>query len=567
MAASRRKKLKPAAFREIELKLLLDPATLSRIRRAGVLSRLPGVVPQTRGTTRNLTAIYWDTKDNQLAKAGMTLRVRRDGVSVKQGLKAADGAGGLAADRAEDEIQVPASCALDPPRLELIQDPHLRDRARAAIDGAELVPVFESAVSRVARVYEGADGGQFEAALDLGELRPADLRNGKVEVGAGEPVCEIELEHRTGPVTGLFAAARAVAERYPVRVGIASKAARGYALAQAAREGRPVADPEVVLAGKSPVLPGMAIAQAYGVLLSHGVSQIAANQEVVLLARAPEGVHQMRVAIRRFRAVYSAFHKAIPVAGADLVIPDMKNVFRVLGMARDMDVFCTETLPGMMQHTAKSAPPLGPLAAAAHEARLESWRDVTATIGAPEFTRLLLAAGYRAARAQAEKQPVGPGKKRHKSGHTGTGARQPDLVDFAIARLTLRMKQVKRKARGLAGLDDEARHDLRKRLKALRYEVDFFAPLWPREDVKAFLRPLKELQDHFGAINDAATAARVAQLAADRIGGETANRAAGYVGGWHAAHADLAFLKVQENWENFAALPHFWRQRTSGHAG
>ncbi|MEO0962172.1 MAG: CYTH domain-containing protein, partial [Pseudomonadota bacterium] len=163
-----------AARREIELKLVLDPPTLARIRKAGALSRLPVVSGSGRSTVHNLTSLYWDTEHHALARAGMALRVRRDGGRVVQALKAADSdgrSGGLVADRAEDEAMRPAADAFAPPDLSLVADEQLRVRAAAAIGDDELIPIFESAISRVARVLNTSGKGSFEAALDLGEVR------------------------------------------------------------------------------------------------------------------------------------------------------------------------------------------------------------------------------------------------------------------------------------------------------------------------------------------------------------------------------------------------------------
>ena len=62
-------------------------------------------------------------------------------------------------------------------------------------------------------------------------------------------------------------------------------------------------------------------------------------------------------------------------------------------------------------------------------------------------------------------------------------------------------------------------------------------------------------------INDAATAASVARLAAMEIGGDRACEAAGFVGGWYASQADVAFDRVIEMWPAFEDLEGFWHRR------
>ena len=550
--SSARQEAPREAPREIELKLVVDPPTLARIRKAGALSRLPMVLGSARSTVHNLTSLYWDTQNHALARTGMALRVRRDGGRVVQALKAADSlgrSGGLVANRAEDEAMRPAADAFAPPDLSLVADEQLRARAAAAIGNDDLVPIFESAISRVARVLRSSGNGSFEAALDLGEVRLPPSEDGTP--GLRTPICEIELEHISGPVETLFDVARALADKYPIKVGTVSKVERGFALA-ARRSGldHPRKGPSVK-AGRSPVEPGMTTRTAYGALLAHCARQMAANQSAILIDQNSSGIHQMRVAMRRLRSVHAAFKPVRPPSGTAEVIEQVKRMFRPLGTARDLDIFCTETMPTLQKEAAGVGPSLVPLAAAAQELRREAWARAIRIVDDRTFTHMLLELGHLSATVSAPDD----------GSATSPAATKKDasLAQFAVSRLDRRYRQVLTQARDLETMDDEARHDLRKRLKSLRYEAAFFAPLWPRNQVKAFVKPLKRLQDEFGAINDAATAASVARLAADRIGGDRAHEAAGFVGGWYAARADLAFRQVVEIWPFFEELPRFWQ--------
>lgn len=547
---------RPKAPREVELKLVLEPAILSRIRKAGALSRLPTVSGSGRSTVHNLTSLYWDTENHALARAGMALRVRRDGGRVVQALKAADSrgrSGGLVANRAEDEAMRPAGDAFATPDLSLVADEQLRARATAAIGDDELIPIFESAISRVARVLNTSQGGSFEAALDLGEVRLPPSEDGVP--GPRTPICEIELEHISGPVENLFGVARALADKYPIKVGTVSKVQRGFALAT--RSGKPdhqLKGPSVK-AGRSPLTPGMTTREAYGALLAHCARQMAANQSAILTDQDPSGIHQMRVAMRRLRSVHAAFKPVRPPSGATQIIDQVKRTFKPLGLVRDLDIFCTETIPKLEKATAGVGPSLVPLAAAARELRRDAWARAVRVVDDRTFTHMLLDLGYLSATVSAPASGLDAGSTEP----SDAAKKDQQLRRFAVERLDRRYRQVLRQARDLESMDDEARHDLRKRLKALRYEAAFFAPLWPREHVKAFVKPLKRLQDEFGAINDAATAASVARLAADQIGGDRAHEAAGFVGGWYAARADLAFRQVVEIWPFFEGLPRFWQ--------
>lgn len=510
--------------REIELKLAIERDTLIRLQRSGAFARLPGIRAAGRSHRENLVAIYWDTPDRDLAKNGVALRIRREGARTVQTVKAEDRNAGLAADRRESNVTLPGSSADVCPDPALIEEADLRKHVTGLIGKNRLEPVFETDVARVSRTYIDNRSGKFEAALDMGQIRA----NGN-EVA----ISEIELEWKAGSPASLLEAARALAGRYPLRVGSHSKAARGYALAGGDAAPGPAKAEKEVLTGAETV------PQAFSAILSECVNQFASNQAAILEARDPAGIHQMRVAIRRYRAAYSAFKKAVPLGGADEVISSLKSLFRLLGDTRDLDVFCTETLPAV---GGSDPGRLSALAAAAEEARREAWEMVITELESPGFTCLLLDAGLLAARAeQAE-----------------CIAEENTLAEFAAARLSKRLKQVRKRAKKLEALDDEGRHDLRKRLKKLRYEAEFFAPLWKKGDTRDFLKPLKKLQDAFGAVNDAATARKVARTAAARIGGPDAAGAAGYVAGWYAAEAEHAFAGARTLWDKVSAVTPFW---------
>ena len=70
----RKVKHRAASAREVEVKLLLDRETI------GILKTLAVIGPAlTKARTTMLAAIYYDTPDRRLEKAGLTLRLRSEG--------------------------------------------------------------------------------------------------------------------------------------------------------------------------------------------------------------------------------------------------------------------------------------------------------------------------------------------------------------------------------------------------------------------------------------------------------------------------------------------------------
>ncbi len=50
--------------------------------------------------------------------------------------------------------------------------------------------------------------------------------------------------------------------------------------------------------------------------------------------------------------------------------------------------------------------------------------------------------------------------------------------------------------------EDEVVHQLRINCKKLRYLMEFFAPLFPENEIKTLIKALKLLQDNLGNFND-----------------------------------------------------------------
>src|SRR3546814_8859412 len=82
--------------------------------------------------------------------------------------------------------------------------------------------------------------------------------------------------------------------------------------------------------------------------------------------------------------------------------------------------------------------------------------------------------------------------------------------DFAISALDRFRRKVKRDGRDLAHIEDEARHEVRKDAKKLRYASEFFTSLFDRKRErrrhKKFVAALEGVQAKLGALNDLATA-------------------------------------------------------------
>jgi inorganic triphosphatase YgiF len=439
-------------MREVELKFAM-----------GGDGQADALAPYPVARTVPQVTTYFDTADDSLIRLGASLRVRRVAGRFVQTLKA-DRIPGVAANRTEIEWPVET----DQPDLDLVR----RTRFAALLpDGFDPRPVVTTDVVRTIRMIDAGDGTRIEAALDHGVIR-----GGSTE----QPIKELELELVSGDAGGLLRWALALHAACPLTIESESKAERGYRL----KDGLPAP----VQKAKSIALGAdMPAGEAFGRMVNAALGHLLGNQAAAREGD-PDGVHQMRVAIRRLRAVLVLFGRAFPDATAAGFQAELRRVGRILGEARDWDVFCTQTLPPT-EHALRLA--------------AMSWRQIAHSavaeeLAAPKFTALVLAMAAWVA----------------------DGALAADVADRRIGTVVppmldhLRWKVVRR-GRHLAAQTDVQRHALRRSVKKLRYAADFVKALYSAPATDAFLADCEALQTILGDMNDVVTAS----VLASRLGG------------------------------------------------
>jgi CHAD domain len=118
-----------------------------------------------------------------------------------------------------------------------------------------------------------------------------------------------------------------------------------------------------------------------------------------------------------------------------------------------------------------------------------------------------------------------------------THALEKPIIEHARKVLRKAWKKSAKLGQNLDRLNAEQRHEMRKALKNLRYQTEFFTPLFERRDTRRFIEQLKTLQDVFGYVNDVRMASRLIDVQERRHAGIDAARAAAYTIGRHEAEA------------------------------
>lgn len=342
-----------------------------------------------------------------------------------------------------------------------------------------------------------------------------------------------------GPAEAVFALARAFAADLPVLPATASLAELGRALA--AQEPPRARRAGPALLGDAADAGG-AVASAIGHL---GLAMLHQRDGALAGAR-PEPVHQMRVALRRLRAILRLFRDCTGAPALLRLEAELKALAGRLGPARDWDVFLAGTAAEVVAAVAEDAR-LAPLLREAGAAREAAYAALRATLDEPEFRLLALDLAEAAARPDPWR--------------AAAPAAATALPGFGAALLERRWRKLKKRGREMGTLDPAAFHALRIEAKRLRYAAELFAPLWPGKATRRFLRRLAALQDAMGQANDAEVARGL--VAGLRGGAPGRSWAGGLFDGWCLARVATARRKSRGAWAAVEECRPFWRGRAA----
>ena len=511
---------------ETELKLALSPSVAKSVLSVPALKR-----NRAGGSkSRRLVTTYYETPEKDLARQGVSLRIRQQDDKPFQTVKA-EGRSGVANARGEWEWPLTEA----KPDLQLVKETPVSDVfANVSVDRLE--PAVVTDVVRTTQRLE-IEGDVVEAALDLGSIIAGKAR---------QDIRELELELREGTPMSLYRLALELNTAVPFDIEVESKAARGFRL----KEGLP---PQASKPSAMRLDAGDPAIEALRTIIEETLGHLLMNQPAAL-AGDPEGVHQVRIAVRRIRSALRLFSPHLEPHAAGLLEDELRQAGRTIGEARDWDVFCDEILvrisetPEGRKFGEMMKSPAEAHRAAAHEGCVRQLQD-------PSFRALVLGLA-----AWVE-------GGRENSGQVGDKALKRDIADIAEKLLDrLDAKAMKRGRAVGPGAEAGELHPLRKSLKKLRYSVEFLQSIYRPKRTKRFLRRLKKLQDALGEINDAAMATRLAEgLAADKHLELAPSVSAISLSGEGAARS--AMKALAKSWNAYCDEPRFWRRAWPGGLG
>ena len=264
------------------------------------------------------------------------------------------------------------------------------------------------------------------------------------------------------------------------------------------------------------------------------IDELKLNAAVLEQARSADALHQLRVAIRRWRTALDALR---PVETPEDIAAalELKWMAGELDDARDLDVF----VQGQASRRAKGGPkPRGAAAFARALSKAQAGAHIRAlqAIESDRWRRFIWDATRRAA------SPAWIDDER------------PRARTLAAAALRRRAGKVTSCGRQLHKLEPSARHRLRIQIKKARYTAELFADLFghPRRR-RRFIDTLRAMQGALGDLNDI----HVGQGLAERLGGDAALAAERPVGD-EPGRKDALLRKAGKAYDRFLRVEAFW---------
>lgn len=436
---------------------------------------------------QRLSAYYFDTPNQDLAKKGIALRIRFEDSQWVQTLKTA---GDGVAKRVE--LNTVLSLTGMPDTLDvssLVPDISLITEPTVVAQLTNIMPLDQLAqaltvqyftdVQRTSRQIK-KNNSRIEIAYDIGKVGVGILNSQKSAKNHGltqSDIHEIEFELLEGDPSDLIEVAKTWCKKYKLYLSTVTKAQRG----------------SLLLANKQfaqPVKADLAVLQ-----LHKGISQFAFLQAVVnnclvqilpnasaIAEGSPDGnlVHQLRVGIRRLRTALKHFKFAQDYIDANWLMV-LKQTFSLLGEYRDKEILQIKTQPllesvGAPHVEWSTAIDIMPIDA----------------VRANDFQILLLELiGFT---------------------HLPVPADNPKAKAPVAKKLEKLFTAIAAASDKFASLDTDSQHSVRKDLKSLRYVSEFAAPLFASQTngkkgkkatkLNAFLQYLEPAQDVLGEYND-----------------------------------------------------------------
>lgn len=452
---------------EFELKLTMDKQYASRLSHQAVILNKSTCKP----ISHKLADLYFDSPDLKLMEAGVKLHLSHTSSGWIQSIQLS----GSSHIGLHQYLEWNAPIAGNHPDFTKIYEPILVKVFPNKNLRKSITPMFKTEIQRKTWHLAFNNGDQVEVAFDLGRLIAHENE---------EVISEVSLKLKSGHVGRLFDLALELQDAIPLNLENLTLAQRGYAYYRHS-------PPQVIKAQLPNLTRKMNANIAFKEIVWECIHQLQLNQNVVLHTSDIEGVHQMRIALRRLRSAFSLFKLILGHKKCAFILSELKWLSNILGKARDIDVLLTQTIPAISKQL-KHHPGLLTLQQLALKRQAKVYGFTREALLSWRYHCLLLTVC-----SWLENEQWKQSKKHYQ------------LPSVATRTLNKFHKQLLRHNGSLTEMSAEDRHATRIASKRLRYAAEFFMSLYPVKDCARFIKILTQVQECLGQINDITVAERL----------------------------------------------------------
>jgi CHAD domain-containing protein len=240
---------------------------------------------------------------------------------------------------------------------------------------------------------------------------------------------------------------------------------------------------------KIPMKPETPADQAAKVILRFLLSVIRENEAGIRRDIDTEFLHDFRVAIRRTRSALGQIKNVFPPEITKRFRKEFARVGRTSNWLRDLDVYLLSEAHYKAMLPEKLRDDIHPLFRHLQRERKKELRKVIRLINSEEYVQILKE-WKMFLNANANDHPAAVGGSR-------------PILNLAQARIYKRYRKIVKSGRKISDdSPDNMLHSLRIECKRLRYLLEFFASLFPKDEVERLIKQLKKLQDNLGLFQD-----------------------------------------------------------------
>jgi CHAD domain-containing protein len=433
------------------------------------------------GSRSRVERVFYDTFDGRLHAAGLAL-VHADGQLTLMEIDAYAERASAPLEHARDRLfasDLPAG--------------RLREQLAPLLDVRALTPVARTRSQMLGlRMLNGDDKTIARLIVESCTAQ-----------GPGRGLTKLHSRVHVLPVRGYENAAERLKQQLETQVGLV-------------RAPSPLHDEAVTVAGGTPgglpatldlpLRPTQRADAAAVQVLQRLLSTIEVNLPGTLADVDSEFLHDLRVAVRRTRALQRELRGVFPPEPLARFREGFRWLQAVTGPTRDLDVYLLdfdrfrEALPGSI------GADLDPLEQVLADERRNAQRKMARALRSDKAVALL--ADWSAFVEELVQLPT----------DDRPDARTP-IGELAGERIQKVYRQMLKRGRRVEDASPaETLHDLRKRGKELRYLLEFFAVLYPDDVVRPMVKRLKALQDVLGRFQDSEVQAGMLLAHRDVVG-------------------------------------------------